>query len=59
MLANTHVNDPVSKSFRRFPLCEFGSVVPGTVANAAVADENGIVTKVYKEIGRASCRERV
>lgn len=27
---------------------EFGSVVPGTVANAAVADENGIVTKVYK-----------
>lgn len=23
MLANTHVNDPVSKSFRRFPLCEF------------------------------------
>lgn len=26
----------------------FGSVVPGTVANAAVVDGNGIVTKVYK-----------
>lgn len=26
----------------------FGTVVPGTVANAAVVDANGIVTKVYK-----------